>query len=85
MLPQKTSMTWLCIAKIMVHMSPNEPFLPQELEIIEKLKLLKELPAAITHIRTKVPMDGSKMKETYLSLGTPLIINQLNTSKNLVI
>jgi hypothetical protein len=52
-LPSKTALTWLCIAKIIIHKSPNQSFLSEELALSEKFKLLIEIPAAISHIRTK--------------------------------
>ena len=55
---KKTSIHWVCLAKAVLHMNPTEPLSSTELERTDMVKLVKEIPSAISQIRTNPPLDA---------------------------
>jgi len=70
----KCSLLWLCIAKLLLHFNPIQSVLPNNLPIEAKLSILKEIPSAISQIRTEPQLNSSTAKNQYFELARPLII-----------
>ena len=73
------------MAKILVHISPKTVVLPNDLTPPDQLRLLREIPAALSHVRTQQPMDAVAMKEAYLALAVPVIASQCNNHPDLIL
>lgn len=73
------------MAKILVHMSPKNVVLPGELDPSDQLRLLREIPAALSHVRTKETIDVSAMKKAYLDMAVPLILSQHKNHSDLIL
>lgn len=70
---KKASLVWLCLAKTILHLSPETPLLPKNLSPNDVLKLCKEIPAALSHVRTQIPTDSTHLKNGYLNLILPIL------------
>ena len=61
-MPVKNASLWLCLAKMVLHLTPNEPILPTTLSPYDHLKFIRELPGALSQIRTSVQTDPNILK-----------------------
>ena len=80
----KPPLVWLCIAKVLVHMSPGHPVMPQHLPPADTLRILKEMPSAIAQVRVEPSKDSNSLRHAYLQAAIPLFLGHFDSQRELV-